>query len=211
MRLMLVEDEYLLNKTIRSYLSSKGFSIDGFLDGLEAVEAVSSGYDLFIDDIDLPHVNGIGILEHIRALYPQAPVIMISATIDMEMVTKAYNKGCSDYLKKPFDIKELELKIRAFTRSVETQVALSETLLYEKEAQQLLFNGETIVLTPQENTFIQLLIDNRGRVVSNEKIELAIWGVDNEKPPLRQLVSRLRKKFPEEVINNRIGEGYIIL
>jgi len=211
MRLMLVEDEYLLNKTIRSYLSSKGFSIDGFLDGLEAVEAVSSGYDLFIVDIDLPHVNGIGILEHIRALYPQAPVIMISATIDMEMVTKAYNKGCSDYLKKPFDIKELELKIRAFTRSVETQVALSETLLYEKEAQQLLFNGETIVLTPQENTFIQLLIDNRGRVVSNEKIELAIWGVDNEKPPLRQLVSRLRKKFPEEVINNRIGEGYIIL
>ena len=208
---MLVEDEYLLNKTIRSYLSSKGFSIDGFLDGLEAVEAVSSGYDLFIVDIDLPHVNGIGILEHIRALYPQAPVIMISATIDMEMVTKAYNKGCSDYLKKPFDIKELELKIRAFTRSVETQVALSETLLYEKEAQQLLFNGETIVLTPQENTFIQLLIDNRGRVVSNEKIELAIWGVDNEKPPLRQLVSRLRKKFPEEVINNRIGEGYIIL
>jgi len=211
MRLMLVEDEYLLNKTIRSYLSSKGFSIDGFLDGLEAVEAVSSGYDLFIVDIDLPHVNGIGILEHIRALYPQAPVIMISATIDMEMVTKAYNKGCSDYLKKPFDIKELELKIRAFTRSVETQVALSETLLYEKEAQQLLFNGETIVLTPQENTFIQLLIDNRGRVVSNEKIELAIWGVDNEKPPLRQLVSRLRKKFPEDVINNRIGEGYIIL
>ena len=211
MKLMLVEDEYLLNKTIRSYLSSKGFKIDGFLDGLEAVDAVGSGYDLFIIDIDIPQINGIGILEHIRSLYPQTPVIMISATIDMEMVTKAYTKGCNDYLKKPFDIKELELKIRAFTRSVEPRVKLGETVFYEKEAQQLLYKEERIVLTPQENTFLLLLLDNRGRVVQNEQIEVAIWGIENTKPPLRQLVNRLRKKIPEDIIKNRIGEGYIIV
>lgn len=211
MKLMLVEDEYLLNKTIRSYLSSRGFKIDGFLDGLEAIDAVGSGYDLFIVDIDIPEINGIAILEHIRTLYPHTPVIMISATIDMAMVTKAYTKGCSDYLKKPFDIKELELKIRAFTRSVDKMVVLTEELFYEKEAQQLLHKDKRIVLTPQENIFLQLLIDNRGRVVHNEKIEVAIWGIDNSKPPLRQLVNRLRKKIPENIIENRIGEGYIIV
>jgi two-component system, OmpR family, response regulator len=88
---------------------------------------------------------------------------------------------------------------------------LTEELFYEKEAQQLLHKDKRIVLTPQENIFLQLLIDNRGRVVHNEKIEVAIWGIDNSKPPLRQLVNRLRKKIPENIIENRIGEGYIIV
>ncbi len=210
MKLMLVEDEYLLNKTIRSYLSSRGFKIDGFLDGLEAIDAVGSGYDLFIVDIDIPEINGIAILEHIRTLYPHTPVIMISATIDMAMVTKAYTSGCSDYLKKPFDIKELELKIKAFTHSVD-KIALGDEIFYEKEAQQLLYKEEQIPLTSQENTFLLLLLDNRGRVVPNEKIEMTIWGIDNYKPPLRQLINRLRKKIPVDIVENRIGEGYIIV
>ena len=209
MKLMLVEDEYLLNKTIRTYLSSKGFTVDGYLDGLEAIDAVGLGYDLFIVDIDIPQVNGIAILEHIRTLYPQTPVIMISATIEMEMITKAYTSGCSDYLKKPFDIKELELKIKAFTRSVD-KIALGDEIFYEKEAQQLLYKEEQIPLTSQENTFLLLLLDNRGRVVANEKIEITIWGIDNYKPPLRQLINRLRKKIPVDIVENRIGEGYII-
>ena len=210
MKLMLVEDEYLLNKTIRTYLISRGLEVDGFLDGLEAIEAVGAGYDLFIVDIDIPQVNGIAVLEHIRTLYPKVPVIMISATINMEMVTKAYTKGCNDYLKKPFDIKELELKIRAFTRSADTKIVLGEESVYEKEAQQLTYKGEKITLTPQENIILQLLLDNRGHVVHHEQIEVAIWGIDNVKPPLRQLVNRLRKKIPEDIIQNRIGEGYII-
>ena len=209
MKLMLVEDEYLLNKTIRTYLSSKGFTVDGYLDGLEAIDAVGLGYDLFIVDIDIPQVNGIAILEHIRTLYPQTPVIMISATIEMEMITKAYTSGCSDYLKKPFDIKELELKIKAFTRTVD-KIALGDEIFYEKEAQQLLYKEEQIPLTSQENTFLLLLLDNRGRVVANEKIEITIWGIDNYKPPLRQLINRLRKKIPVDIVENRIGEGYII-
>jgi DNA-binding response OmpR family regulator len=210
MKLMLVEDEYLLNKTIRTYLSGRGFTVDGYLDGLEAIDAVGLGYDLFIVDIDIPQVNGITILEHIRTFYPQTPVIMISATIEMEMITKAYTSGCSDYLKKPFDIKELELKIKAFTRSVD-KIALGDEIFYEKEAQQLLYKEEQITLTSQENTFLLLLLDNRGRVVPNEKIEMMIWGIDNYKPPLRQLINRLRKKIPVDIVENRIGEGYIIV
>ena len=208
---MLVEDEYLLNKTIRTYLQSRGFEVDGFLDGVEAVDAVTRGYDLYILDIDIPHINGIGILEHIRKLYPTIPVIMISATINMEMITKAYTKGCSDYLKKPFDIKELELKIRAFTREVYEKVVLTPHLYYEKERQQLCFKEEAIQLTPHENSFLLLLIENRGRLVSKAQAELVIWGIEHENPPLRQLVNRLRKKIPEDLIQNRIGEGYIII
>lgn len=211
MKLMLVEDEYLLNKTIKTYLVGRGFDVESFLDGLEAVEKIGSGYDLFIIDIDIPQINGIDILEHIRTLYPNIPVIMISATIDMAMITKAYTKGCSDYLKKPFDIKELELKIKAFTRSVESDVELAAGLYYKREAQQLVFHDEFVDLTSKEHALLRLLIDNRGRIVSHGQIESAVWGSDTDSVHLRQLVNRLRKKLPVDVIENRIGEGYILV
>ncbi len=210
MKLMLVEDEYLLNKTIRTYLGNKGFEVDSFLDGLEAVEAIASGYDLFIIDIDIPQINGIDILERIRILYPELPVIMISATINMQMITKAYTKGCSDYLKKPFDIKELELKIRAFTRSSSEEVELGDDLHYDKQAKQLRYGSELIELTAKEHRLLYLLIENRGRVVSHEQIESAIWEHESEMGHLRQLVNRLRNKLPVDVIQNKIGEGYML-
>lgn len=211
MQVMLVEDEYLLNKTIKTYLNSKGIEVDAYLDGEEAIDALSTHYDVFILDIDIPHISGIEILEEIHKLYPNKPIIMISATIDMSMITKAYEKGCSDYLKKPFDIKELELKIRAFTRTQSNIIKLAENIVYNKENKELKANGEVVVLTQKEHLFLELLLSNRGSVVSHESIETVVWGLDVDQAHIRQLVNRLRVKLPKDSIQNRIGEGYIIL
>jgi DNA-binding response OmpR family regulator len=173
--------------------------------------AIGSGYDLFVIDIDIPQINGIDLLESIRSLYPTVPVIMISATIEMKMITKAYTKGCSDYLKKPFDIKELGLKIRAFTRTVHGEIDLGQELRYDKHAQQLGYCDKVIALTPKENLFLSLLIENRGRIVTHGQIELTVWGSDFDAVHLRQLVNRLRKKMPVDIIENRVGEGYMIV
>ena len=211
MKLMLVEDEYLLNKAIKTYLESKGYAINGFTDGLEALKSVINGYDIFILDIDVPYISGIELLEEIRRLYPYTPVIIISATIDMSVITEAYTKGCSDYLKKPFDIKELALKIAAFTRVIETKITLKEDLFYEKKSRSLFYKNTEIPLTSHEQHFIDLILQNRGSVVHHEQLEYAIWGVDDAVPHLRQLVSRLRKKIPLDFIENRVGEGYLIV
>ena len=208
MKLMLIEDEYLLNKTIKTYLDSKGFEVVAFLDGLEALENISNGFDLFIIDIDIPKITGIEILEHIRKIYPTIPVIIISATIDMQMITQAYTKGCNDYLKKPFDIKELELKINAFTRDINSKITLAENLIYNKNTQTIKYNNELITLTAHENKFLILLTENINNTVKHEYIESTIWGM--ETPHLRQLVNRLRKKIPINIIKNRVGEGYIL-
>lgn len=210
MRIMLVEDEYLLNKAITTYLSGKGFAVDSFLDGMSALEAIGSQYDVFILDIDLPHLNGIELLEQIHQLYPSLPVIIISATIDMSIVTKAYEKGCSDYLKKPFDIKELALKINVFTRKDERRVKLVDDLYYDQDKQLLEYGKEIITLTKKENIFLGLLISNRTNIVSHDMIEVAVWGVNTDKVYVRQLVNRLRKKVPLDVIENRMGEGYLL-
>jgi len=208
MRLMLIEDEYLLNKAIKTYLNSKNFEVESYLDGLEAIDNLCNCFDLFIIDIDLPKITGIEILEHIREIYPNIPVIIISATIDMNMITKAYTKGCNDYLKKPFDIKELELKILAFTRNVSSEFELAQNLLYDKNTQIIKYNDEIISLTTHENKFLSLLTDNHKSTVKHEYIESAIWGIQT--PHLRQLVNRLRNKIPLDIIQNRIGEGYIL-
>lgn len=207
---MLVEDEYLLNKAIKSYLVSKKFTVDGFTDGLEALSKITNGYDLFILDIDIPHISGIELLEEIRKVYKFTPIIIISATIDMNIITEAYTKGCNDYLKKPFDIKELALKILAHTRDVQEIILLGQGLRYDKNRDILLDDEDEISLTVKEQLFISILLQNRGTIVTHEHLEVAIWGVDEGVPHLRQLVSRLRKKLPFELIENRVGEGYII-
>ena len=211
MRIMLVEDEYLLNKAITTYLTSKNMQVGAYLDGQEALDAISCEYDIFIFDIDIPHINGIEILEEVHKLYPALPVIMISATIDMDIITKAYEKGCTDYLKKPFDIKELELKINALTRSHENLIELDTNSFYNKDKNEIHHNGKVFTLTQQENKFIRLLLLNRSKIVSHYDIEMTVWGIDSQGTHLRQLVNRLRAKLPKDLIQTRVGEGYIIL
>ena len=210
MHVMLVEDEYLLNKAIKTYLISKGIKVDAFLDGLDAIDAIGPQYDIFVLDIDIPHISGIEILEQVHKLYPLLPVIMISATIDMKMIEKAYNNGCQDYLKKPFDIKELELKINAFTRINKEKIELGKNVYYDKNNKELTFDDKTTILTQKEHVFLSLLILNRGYIVSNDTIEISIWGMETEKAHIRQLVNRLRTKLPKDFIQNRVSEGYMI-
>ena len=207
---MLLEDEYLLNKTITTYLRSKNIEVDAFLEGYDALDSIGNDYDLFILDIDIPNINGLEVLGEIRTTYPEVPVIMISATIDMGMITKAYSLGCSDYLKKPFDIKELELKIRAFTRSVDNMVEINDNLFYDKEKKQFHHGKKIIPLTPKEALFFSALLKNRGHIMSHEKLEYLLWSDNESSGHLRQLVNRFRKKIPEQIIYNRTNEGYIL-
>jgi DNA-binding response OmpR family regulator len=210
MKIFLLEDDYLLNKAINQYLVSKGFTVSSFYNGTEAVQAITDDYDLMILDIDIPQLNGITVMEEIRKLYPTKPVIMISATIDIDMISKAYEKGCNDYMKKPFDIRELELKIRTFSKTTTNAIALIDGLEYILSDQRLLHHSREIALTPMEKKLFHLLVENKGRTISMERLERGIWGMNGDAVHLRQLVARLRKKLPDDTIENRTGSGYCI-
>jgi len=210
MKIMLVEDEYLLNQTITDYLRHKGYNVDNYTDGLEAIEAIKDNHVMYILDIDIPEIDGITLLESIRKIYPDKPIIMISATIDIDMVSTAYNTGCNDYLKKPFDILELELKIRSLLGTYSQGIELVDGLFYDTLHQQLFIDGKEVILTFKERVCFELLAINRGRLVTNEQIEMAVWGGQTETNHVRQLIKRLRDKVPNDIIKNRIAEGYII-
>lgn len=210
MKIFLLEDDYLLNKAIAQYLTGKGFIVSSFYNGSEALNAIADDFSLIILDIDIPDTNGISVLEEMRKLYPTKPIIMISATINIDMISKAYEKGCNDYMKKPFDIRELELKIRTFIQSKVNSITILEGLEYIITDQRLLYHSEEIGLTPKEKKLFHILIENKGRTVSVELLERAIWGLSGDAIHLRQLVARLRKKLPENTIQNRTGSGYCI-
>lgn len=209
MKLMLVEDDYVLNKTVSMYLRNCQMSVESFLNGDDAMKAIGGRYDMFIFDIDIPEINGLQLLEETRRLYPSAPIVMISATIELDMIIRAYNLGCSDYLKKPFDVKELELKILAMTQNKSDMIRLTEELSYDKTSHKLYYLGQEIDLTKNESKLVHLLVANRGRLVSFEQISYAIWG-NEDTPHIRQLVMRLSKKIPVKLIENRRDMGYFI-
>lgn len=211
MKIFLLEDDYLLNKAINQYLTSKGFTVSSFYNGIDAIKAITEGYDLIILDIDIPQLNGITVMEEVRKLYPAKPVIMISATIDIDMISKAYEKGCNDYMKKPFDIRELELKIRAFIHTNAHSILLLEGLEYIVPDQRIVYYSCEIALTPMEKKLFHILVENKGRTVSLEILERGIWGMNGDTVHLRQLVARLRKKLPENTIQNHTGSGYCIV
>jgi DNA-binding response OmpR family regulator len=215
MKILLLEDEVMLNESIQEFLESEGHSVDTFFDGLKAFDNIKSrSYDLLILDINVPGLDGLTFLERLHELKIHAPTIYISALVDIEDISRAYNLGCYDYLKKPFHLKELALRLDRIKLSNEVprvHLRLSKNYSYDQEHNTLIFQGESQVLTKRQSQIIDLLARNRGRVVDFEQFSLYVWDeniVDNA--TIRAEINRLKKSLHEDVIINVRGMGYMI-
>lgn len=111
MKILLLEDELMLNNAISEYLKNIGHMVDSFTDGQQVVENINSSYDLLILDINVPKKDGFEILDELNQKKIYIPTIFISALVDIEDITKAYDLGCREYIKKPFHLGELGIKI----------------------------------------------------------------------------------------------------
>ncbi|WP_373034623.1 response regulator transcription factor [Sulfurimonas sp.] len=215
MKILLLEDEVMLNESICEYLESDGHRVETFFDGSEAFEAIKNNlYDLLILDINVPGIDGLSFLEKLHTLKIHVPAIYISALVDIEDISRAYNLGCYDYLKKPFHLKELSLRIDRVKLEKETprvHLRLSKNYSYDQEHSLLLFNNEPQVLTKRQSQIIDLLARNRGMVVDFEQFRIYVWDeqiIDNA--TIRAEINRLKKFLQEDVIINVRGMGYMI-
>lgn len=215
MKILLLEDEVMLNESICEFLEAQGHQVESFVDGLDALKAIKDNmYDLLILDINVPGMDGLSFLEKIHELKIHSPAIYISALVDIEDISRAYDLGCYDYLKKPFHLKELALRIDRVKISNDTprvHLRLSKNYSYDQEHSTLLFNNEPQTLTKRQSQIIDLLARNRGMVVDFEQFTNYIWTdtfVDNA--TIRAEVNRLKKSLKEDVIQNIRGMGYMI-
>ena len=215
MKILLLEDEVMLNESICEFLEALGHQVESFVDGNQALEEIQKNmYDLLILDINVPGMDGLSFLEKVHELKIHTPTIYISALVDIEDISRAYDLGCYDYLKKPFHLKELGLRIDRVKIANDTpriHLRLSKNYSYDQEHSTLLFNNEPQTLTKRQSQIIDLLARNRGMVVDFEQFTNYIWTdifVDNA--TIRAEVNRLKKSLKEDVIQNIRGMGYMI-
>ena len=215
MKILLVEDDMMLNEMISEYLTSTGHVIISAKNGLESLGILESQkFDLLILDISLPDIDGFTILEKMHEQKRMVPTIYISALIDIEDISRAFDLGCFDYLKKPFHLKELTLRINKIlkTRIVpQKHKRLSKHYSFDAETMTLYFNNEPHILPKRQLQIIELLAQNRSLVVNYDMFRTYVWNdnyIDNA--TIRAEVNRVKTVLKEDFIKNIRGSGYMI-
>ena len=197
------------------YLQQCGYLVDSQSDGKKALDAIlENDYDLLILDINVPNINGFEILRTLNELKKSVFVIYISALIEIDDILQGYELGCSEYIKKPFHLEELGIKINQLVRKEDgfsNHMLFSKNYSYCKEQKTLYFKNEPWELTKKQLDIIHTMALNINMVVDFERFRIDVWDGGNiDNPTIRAEISRLKKSLREDFIKNIRGLGYKI-
>ena len=220
MRLLIVEDEKILNKTISERLTKQGYTIDSCYDGEDALYYIkNTQYDGIILDVMIPKINGVEVLRKIREKKILTPVLMLTAKDADEDIVNGLDTGANDYLTKPFSFAVLCARIRAMLRVKEnvTGKVLEIADLSVDTTTRIVKRGDVeIELASREYSVLEYLMRNKGIIVSKEKIEENIWNYDYEgsSDVIKVYIHHLRKKiddnYEKKLLHTIKNVGYVI-
>ncbi|WP_121628372.1 response regulator transcription factor [Poseidonibacter antarcticus] len=215
LNVVIIEDDIQLNLVLSEYFTMKDFKTICIHDGMEAIELIENicayKVNLYIIDINLPSFNGLDILKYIRKTDIHTPIIIITASLEIQNFTDAFDFGCSEYIKKPFHIKELEVRINKLMNNDIKIIHFSDNFYYNEDNKSFLYENEIIELRFKEQRLIEILFQNANKLVPTEIIHDYVWeGEIRELYPLRQLLTDIRKKLPMDIITTKVKQGYII-
>ena len=200
MKILIVEDEVLLAKSMKALLQNKGFQVDCVYNGVDGAEYALSGvYDLLILDVMMPGMNGFEVARQIRDQRCGTPILMLTARSDLDDRVEGLNAGADYYLTKPFDTRELLACINALLRRQGAQVnelTIGGTRL-DLLAITLSHGGNVIRLSAKEFDVMRILMQSEGAVVPKEVILSRVWGLDSDavENHVEVYVGMLRKKL----------------
>lgn len=214
MKILLLEDDNFICESIKNYFELDGNKVDFFNDGEELLDnAILTNYDIFLFDINTPKKNGFETLKAIREDGIGTPVIYLTAQSDIDHVKQGYALGCSDYVRKPFILDELELRINQILHKDfdSDNIKITESYSFNLCSMQLTFEGKSIDLKQQEKDLLYILVKNIGNIVSPSIIKDYVWDekdvCDNT---LRTQIKKIRAKLKENFIVNIRNSGYKI-
>ena len=200
MKILVIEDEQLLARSIRAVLEQKGFEVDTVYDGETGLEYARLGvYDLLILDVMLPGLDGFQVAQAVRAGRCPVPILMLTARSGIEDRIEGLNAGADYYLTKPFDTRELLACVNALLRRQGSQVdelRFGNTAL-DLGSGQLVCGEKSVRLSAREFEVMRLLMQNRERILSKELILARVWGFDSNavENHVEVYVGFLRKKL----------------
>jgi len=215
-KILLLEDDVNLSETLEEFLSEEGFEVECVYDGSSAEDCIyEHQHDLFLLDVNVPSPNGFELLKASRDAGKTTPAIFITSLNSTEDLSKGFDSGCDDYIRKPFELKELLLRInnilkRNFYHNPNETLEIDKEFLYDIEADELQKNGERIPLHNKEKVLLKLFLQNSNQQVSHEVIAEHLWGFDESTSDtaLRTYIKNLRKILGKDRIVSIKRYGY---
>jgi DNA-binding response OmpR family regulator len=215
-KILLLEDDVNLNETVTEFLEEQGFEVVSVYDGDEAQEKLyESKYDLLLLDINVPGINGLELLKESREEGNVTPAIYITSMDTVDDLERGFKSGCDDYIRKPFALKELKIRIetllkRDFSHNSNELMQISEGITYDIKSNELSNQGEAVSLGNKESRLLKLFLKHEGEVIAHENIYEYLWDYDEEPSDtaLRTYIKNLRKIIGKERIVSIKKQGY---
>ena len=216
-QILLVEDDETLSELINEYLSEQGYDVTVCADAKAALDtAYERNFDILILDVKLPKGDGFSLLRELRRLGDDTPAIFTTSLNALQDLEIGYKSGCDDYLKKPYELKELLLRIqilikRKFSHVNDEFIELNDGYKFYPSSKTLRQNGQIVNLSNKESELLALFLENKNALLSKETIFEKIWnyGEEPSELSLRVYVKNLRRILGKDAIINRRGDGYI--
>ncbi|HYO26659.1 MAG TPA: response regulator transcription factor [Azonexus sp.] len=200
MRILIAEDDAIIADGLSRSLRQGGYAVDWAADGVDAEAALlTATYDLLILDLGLPKLSGLEVLKHLRARNSQLPVLILTALDGTGDRVKGLDLGADDYMVKPFELAELEARVRALTRrsTGTTPTIQCGFLIYDQVGRVAQIQGQALDLSAREIGLLEILLNRMGRLVSKDQLvdHLCGWGEEVSHNAIEVYVHRLRKKL----------------
>jgi two-component system, OmpR family, copper resistance phosphate regulon response regulator CusR len=222
-KVLLVEDEPRIADTLRFGLTENGYEVETAYDGNLGYKLFQSlKFNLVILDINLPGINGYELCKLIRQQDANIPIIMLTALNTLEDKIEGYDAGADDYIIKPFEFRELLMKIRVLMRRSSHlhfpvgNVLKADDLQMNLDTKQVSREGKMINLTAKEFQLLEYLLRNKNRVVSRADIAINVWDIDFDTNTniidvyINYVRNKVDKPFGKKLIQTQVGMGYIL-
>ena len=214
--ILLLEDDANLNDTVTEFLEEQGYNVVSVYDGYEAQDKLyETKFDLLLLDVNTPGVNGFDLLKEARANDVVAPAIFITSLDSLDDLEKGFDSGCDDYIRKPFALKELIIRVetllkRAFYHESKELIDISKDIAYGIKNNEVILDGEAVSLGHKESLLLKLFMQNQDEVIVHERIYEHLWDFDEEPSDtaLRTYIKNLRKIIGKDRIVSIKKQGY---
>jgi DNA-binding response OmpR family regulator len=218
-KILLLEDDINLSETIEEFLQDEGYEVSHVYDGDSAEEVIyEEKFDILLLDVNVPGLNGFELLKKIREEGNETPAIFITSLNSTDDLSDGYESGCDDYIRKPFELKELLLRVqsilkRSFFHKAENKIKIKEDIFYDLNNNELVKEGKKVVLNNKEDRLLRLFLQYQNQIIPHEKIYETLWNYDEtySDSALRTYIKNLRKILGKESIESIKKLGYKIV
>lgn len=215
-KILLLEDDISLSQTLEEFLEDNNFDIVCAYDGKEAQEIIyEKQFDLFLLDVNVPYIDGFTLLKEQRENNITTPAIYITSLNAIDSLELGYKSGADDYIRKPFELKELLFRIetilkRGYFHNNSNSIEIDKNISFDIDSDILKVNGEKVQLNTKEIKLLRLFLQNQNIPLSHEKIYDTLWEYDEtpSETSLRTYIKNLRKHIGKEKIVSIKKLGY---